>query len=178
MRTDPVILPWRGTFPSLDPTVFVAPGACVIGDVVIGAGSSIWFGSVVRGDVHEIRIGCRSNIQDGTVIHVSRGKSGTLIGDDVLVGHGCIIHACTLQSRSFVGMGATVMDFAIVESGAMVAAGSLVPQGRRIPSGELWGGSPARKMRDLTSEEIDFTLSQCARYSALGQEYRDMIAGL
>ncbi|NKD77171.1 gamma carbonic anhydrase family protein [Haematospirillum sp. H1815] len=178
MQTNPIILPWRGVAPVLDPTVFVAPGASVIGDVVIGAGSSVWFGAVVRGDVHQIRIGCRSNIQDGTVVHVSRGKSGTAIGDDVLVGHNCIIHACTLQSRSFIGMGAVVMDFAVVESGAMVAAGALVPQGRRIPSGELWGGSPARKMRDLTPDETDFIVSQCAHYSALGKEYREMIVSL
>ena len=174
----PVILPWRGVMPTLDPTVFVAPGACVIGDVVMGAGSSVWFGSVVRGDVHEIRIGERSNIQDGTVIHVSRAKAGTYIGDDVLVGHSCTIHACTLESRSFVGIGAVILDQAVVESGAMVAAGALVPERRRIPSGELWAGCPARKMRDLTDEEQTFTVSQCARYAAMAAEYREMIAAL
>jgi len=176
MTTTPIILPWRGTAPSLHETAFVAPGASVIGDVVVGAESSIWFGCVVRGDVHEIRIGARSNIQDGTVIHVTKGRFGTYIGDDVLIGHNATIHACTLESGAFIGMGATILDGAVVEGGAMVAAGAMVTPGKRVKRGELWAGSPAKKMRDLSEDEMAFFISQCAHYAALAREYRDMLA--
>lgn len=171
----PIILPWKGVRPTLHDTVFVAPGATVIGDTHIGADSSIWFGCVVRGDVHEIRIGARTNVQDGTVIHVSKGKFGTYIGDDVLIGHGCVIHACTLESGSFIGMGATVLDGAVVESGAMVAAGATVTPGKRVPRGELWAGAPAKKFRDLSPEEMDGFIRQCAHYAELASDYRAML---
>lgn len=177
MTQFPIILPWKGVRPTIDPAAFVAPGATVIGDTHIGADSSIWFGCTVRGDVHEIRIGARSNVQDGTVIHVSKGKFGTYIGDDVLIGHGCVIHACTLKSGCFVGMGATVLDGVVVESGAMIAAGATVTPGKRVPRGELWAGAPARKFRDLTPEEMDGFIRQCAGYSELAADYRAMLAG-
>ncbi|SIS74942.1 gamma carbonic anhydrase family protein [Insolitispirillum peregrinum] len=172
---NPIILPWRGVEPAIADTAFVAPGAAVIGDVEIGAGSSIWFGCVVRGDVHEIRIGERSNIQDGTVIHVSKGKFGTYIGDDVLVGHGCVIHACTLESGSFVGMGATVLDGAVVESGGMLAAGATLTPGKRLPRGELWAGAPAKKLRDLSEDEMAGFIRQCAGYAELAEEYKTQL---
>lgn len=177
MTAAPIILPWQGVLPTLDPSVFVAPGASVIGDVVIGAQSSVWFGCVVRGDVHEIRIGARTNVQDGTVIHVSKGKFGTYIGDDVLIGHNCTIHACTLESGSFIGMGATVLDGAVVEGGAMVAAGALISPGKRVPRGELWAGNPARKLRDLRPEEMDFFIRQCAHYAETAAEYKRAVSG-
>jgi len=107
----------------------------------------------LRGDVHSIRIGARSNIQDGSVIHVSYKTHPTIIGDDVLVGHNATIHGCTLENGSFVGMGATVLDGSVVETGAMLAAGALLAPNKRVKSGELWAGNPARKMRDLTPEE-------------------------
>src|SRR5580693_6024893 len=137
----PIILAYRGVMPKIDPTAFIAPGAVIIGDVEIGPETSIWFGCVLRGDVNVIRIGARTNIQDGTVIHVASGLqparmgagSGipeggypTIIGDDVTVGHMALLHACTLADNSFVGMRATVMDGCVVESFAMLAAGALL----------------------------------------------------
>jgi carbonic anhydrase/acetyltransferase-like protein (isoleucine patch superfamily) len=166
-----VILPFKGVVPQIAATAFVAPTASVIGDVVIGAGSSIWFGTVVRGDVHEIRIGERTNIQDGTVVHVTRGKFGTYIGSGITIGHGAILHACTLEDDCFIGMGATVMDGAVVESGAMVAAGALVTPGKRVKKGELWAGSPAKFLRPLTEAEVAFFPQSAAGYVDLAAEY-------
>ncbi|MCG8492636.1 MAG: gamma carbonic anhydrase family protein [Sneathiellales bacterium] len=169
------ILPFKGTTPKLHESVFVAPSADVIGDVEIDEGSSIWFNCVVRGDVNYIRIGKRSNIQDGTVIHVSNGTHPTIIGDDVLVGHNCIIHGCTLENGSFVGMGATVLDGAVVESGGMVAAGALLTPNKRVPSGQLWGGTPAKYIRDLTEEQQKNLTSGANHYAGLAQVYKSEI---
>ena len=167
-----IILPYRDVVPTIADDVFVAPGAVVIGDTVIGAGTGIWFGCVVRGDVNEIRIGARTNIQDGTVIHVTGGGHGTYIGDDVTVGHLALLHACTVESGGFIGMRACVMDGAVVESGAMVAAGSLVTPGKRVPAGQLWSGSPARHMRDLTDDEKAYIPRSADHYAQLAQAYR------
>ena len=120
------LLPYQGIWPQIDPQAFIAPTAVIIGDVHIGAYTGIWYGCVVRGDVHQIRIGSYTNIQDGTVIHVTQGGQGTHIGNHITVGHMSLIHDCTLESGCFVGMKACVMDYARVESGAMVAAGALV----------------------------------------------------
>ncbi|WP_288900777.1 gamma carbonic anhydrase family protein [uncultured Sneathiella sp.] len=166
------IIPFKGVTPEIAEDAFIAPSADVIGDVVIGEKSSIWFNCVVRGDVHSIRIGKRSNIQDGTVIHVSGGTHSTTIGDDVLVGHNCLIHGCTLENGSFVGMGAVILDGVVVESGAMVAAGALVTPGKRVPSGELWGGSPAKCLRKLTEEQQANLTGGAKHYAELGQTYR------
>lgn len=166
-----VILPFKGAVPKIAATAFIAPTAAVIGDVVIGAGSSIWFATVVRGDVHEIRIGERTNIQDGTVVHVTRGKSGTYIGSGITIGHGAILHACTLGDDCFIGMGATVMDGVVVESGAMVAAGALVTPGKRVKAGELWAGSPAKFLRPLSDAEIAFFPQSAQGYVDLAAEY-------
>ncbi len=172
----PIILPYRGVWPTIDPDAFIAPGAVVIGDVVIGAGSGIWFGCVVRGDVHEIRIGRDTNIQDGSVVHVSKGTFGTYIGDGITIGHKALIHACTLETGCFIGMGATVMDGGVVEAGAMVAAGALVTPGKRVTGGTLWAGSPARPKRDLTPDDTDGWPAQAAHYAALGREYSAALA--
>ncbi len=173
MVVDPIVMPFKGVLPTLGEDVFIAPGAAVIGDVQIGAGSSVWFSTVVRGDVHEIRIGARTNIQDGTVVHVTGGKLGTYIGDDVTIGHKALLHACTLRNGCFVGMGATVMDGAVVEESAMVAAGALVTPGKVVASGELWAGSPARFMRKLSREEMDYFPVSAAKYAALAKTYLD-----
>jgi carbonic anhydrase/acetyltransferase-like protein (isoleucine patch superfamily) len=141
--------------PRIHPSAFVAPGAVVVGDVEIGPESGIWYGCVVRGDVNAVRIGARTNIQDGTVIHVSGLGQGTFIGDEVTVGHMALVHACTVESRAFVGMKSCVMDGAHVEGGAMVAAGALVTPGKRVPSGEVWGGNPARRLREVRPEELE-----------------------
>ncbi len=174
----PLIIPFAGKTPIIAADAFIAPNATVIGDVVIGAGSSIWYGCILRGDYNVIRIGARSNIQDGCVVHIDSRTSGTIIGDDVTVGHMCLIHACTLESGSFVGNKATVMDGAVVESGAMVAAGALVAPGKRVPAGEIWGGTPARKMRDLTPEQRATLTLTAKAYAAFAQEHRAACAGL
>ncbi|MFO1112810.1 MAG: gamma carbonic anhydrase family protein [Rhodospirillales bacterium] len=167
------LLPYRGIRPRLALRVFIAPGASVIGDVEIGAEASIWFGCVVRGDVNVVRIGERTNIQDGTVIHVAKEGQGTFIGADITVGHMALLHACTLEDGAFVGMRATVMDDALVESGAMVAAGALITPGKRVRRGELWAGSPAKKIRELTDADRLAMAKLAPRYVALAADYLD-----
>ena len=162
---------YLGRKPDTTRAAFVARNATVIGDVRLGPLSSVWYGCVLRGDVHEIRVGERSNIQDGTIVHCTRGKFGCYIGSDVTIGHGVILHACTLQDNCFVGMGATVMDGAVIESGAMVAAGALVTPGKVVRKGELWGGSPAKCLRQLSEEELAFFPVSAANYAALGWDY-------
>ncbi len=166
------ILPFEGISPKFDESVFIAPGANVIGDVEIGSESSIWFGCTIRGDVNCIRIGARTNIQDNSVIHVATGRYGTYIGDDVTVGHTALLHACEIRSGAFIGMQACVMDGAVVEEGAMVAAGALVTPGKIISSGELWGGRPARFMRSITDEELEYFKKSATLYADLAQKYK------
>ena len=167
-----MILPYKKVLPSIDGTAFVAETAVVIGDVEIGEDSGIWFGCVVRGDVNVIRIGKRTNIQDGTIIHVASRGQGTFIGDDITVGHMAVLHACTLESGCFIGMKACVMDGAYVESQAMVAAGALVTPGKRVKRGQLWAGSPAKYLRDLTAAELAFFPESATHYAGLAREYR------
>jgi carbonic anhydrase/acetyltransferase-like protein (isoleucine patch superfamily) len=171
-----LILPYGNHVPVIHPRAFIAPTATVIGDVELGDSASLWFNVVVRGDDEPIRIGARSNIQDGTVVHVSSRVSGTYIGADVTIGHLALIHACTLQDGSFVGMGAIVLDEAVVETGAMVAAGAMVTPGKVVKSGELWAGRPARKLRDMSEEEIAYGREIIAHYVKRGQEYADILA--
>ena len=166
------ILPYRAIWPRVASDAFVPESATVVGDAWIGAEASLWFGVVVRGDVNIVRIGARTNIQDGTVIHVSRNGQGTHIGEDVTVGHLALLHDCTLQDACFVGMQACVMDGAVVESGAMVAAGALVTPGKRVAAGELWAGRPAKVTRMLTEQEGAEILASAARYVGLAAEYR------
>ncbi len=157
--------------PVVDPGSFLAETAVLIGDVVIGPECGIWYGCVLRGDVNEIRVGRRVNIQDGTVVHVASKGQGTYIHDGVTIGHQALVHACTLEEGSFVGMQACVMDDVLVERTAMVAAGALVTPGKRIPAGQLWGGRPARYMRDLTAEELAANRAQADYYWRLAQTY-------
>ncbi|MCE2509873.1 MAG: gamma carbonic anhydrase family protein [Alphaproteobacteria bacterium] len=166
-----LMLPYKNRMPKIAGDAFIAPTATVVGDVEIGARSSIWFGVVIRGDVNEIRIGERTNVQDNTVIHVTRNGLGTYIGSGVTIGHMALLHACTLEDGSFIGMGAKLMDGVVVESGAMVAAGALVTMGKRVKAGELWAGYPARCVRKLTREEADFLPDTNAHYAKLGAEY-------
>jgi len=163
-----------GKEPIINKDVFVAPSAAVIGDVEIGHGSSIWYGSVLRGDVNSIRIGSGSNIQDNSLVHVAKTNiSGkvlpTIIGSNVTVGHSAILHACTIEDEAFVGMGATLLDGVVVEKHSMVGAGSLVKQNTRIPSGEVWVGNPAKFLRKLTEEEIAFISQSATNYFNLAQ---------
>jgi len=174
-----ILLPFAGYQPKLAPDAFIAETAVLLGDVVIGAGSSIWYGSVLRADGNLLRIGARTNIQDGTVIHVNHQEDGgrgahgfsTIIGDDVTVGHMAMLHACTLEDGAFVGMKACVMDGAVVEGGGMVAAGALVTPGKRVKKGELWAGSPAKLMRPLRAEEIAYFPESARYYAEVAQRY-------
>ena len=181
----PLILPFHGILPKIHPTAFIAPGAVIIGDVEIGAESSVWFGCVIRGDVNKVRIGARTNIQDGTVIHVASGDQPvsahskipldgypTLIGDDVTVGHMVLLHACTVESRGFVGMKSTVMDGAKIGGNAMLATGALLTPGKSIPSGELWAGSPAKLFKKLTEDDLAQFDLRTNQYVKLAAEYR------
>ena len=147
------LFPFEGRLPVVHPTAFVAPTAVVIGDVEIGEGASVWYGCVLRGDTNSIRVGPRSNIQDGTIVHVNAGRQSTAIGAEVTVGHAAIVHACTLLDRAFVGMGATVLDDAVIEEGGVLAAGSVLPPGKRIGRLELWVGNPAKLVRVLAEGE-------------------------
>lgn len=166
-----MILKYRDWTPKLDPSVFVADTARVVGNVEIGPRCGIWYGVVVRGDVHEIRIGAETNIQDGTVVHCTRGRWGTYIGKGVTVGHAAVLHGCTIEDGAFIGMQACVMDGAVVESGAMVAAGALVTPGKRVKAGELWAGSPAKMLRPVSPEEAADIPASAQRYANLAAEY-------
>lgn len=163
----------EGVRPTVAEDAWVAPDAAVIGDVWLGSRSTVWFGALLRGDTNRIRIGARTNIQDLSVLHVNPGAGWEcIIGDDVTVGHRAIVHACTLHDGAFVGMGATVLDGAVIESGGMLAAGGLLTPGKRLPAGELWGGAPARKMRDIPPAERAVRDDTARRYAELGQRYR------
>lgn len=168
----PIILPYNGIMPTIARDAFIAPGAVVIGDVVIGSKTNVWFGCVIRGDVNTIRIGERTNIQDGTVVHVTRKTGPTVIGSGITIGHQALIHAATLEDDCFVGMGATAMDFAVVKSGGMLAAGAVLTPGKTVPAGEIWAGNPAKLFRPLKDEEKAFIPVSAQNYVELGEEYR------
>lgn len=165
------ILPYKNLFPSIAPDAFIAPNAMIIGDVHIGSQAGIWFGCVVRGDVAPVKIGARTNIQDGTVIHTSRYEGPTIIGSGVTVGHKAILHACTLEDDCFVGMGSILMDKVVVERGGMVAAGALVTPGKRVKAGQIWAGNPAKYFRDMTDAEKAYIAESAANYVTHVEEY-------
>jgi gamma-carbonic anhydrase len=168
----PIILPYKGIYPKIANDAFIAAGVVIIGDVEIGSETNIWFGCVIRGDVNYIRIGERTNIQDGTVIHVTRKTGPTIIGSGITIGHSCLLHACTLEDDSFIGMHATVMDGVVVQKNAMVAAGALVTYNKVIATNEIWAGNPAKKLRDMKQEEIDYIKISSENYCRLADEYR------
>ncbi len=176
VRLLPYLLPYRDQRPRLAPDAFAAPGAVLIGDVLVGAQASVWFGCVVRGDVCHVRLGARTNLQDGCIIHVSRAGLATLVGVDVTIGHGCIVHACTLEDRSFVGMGSVILDGARIESLGMLGAGSLLAPGKCIRARELWLGRPARFVRNLTEAELEDNAERTHHYVELAAEYRTALA--
>ena len=164
---------WEGVVPTIAEDAWIAPTASVIGDVRLGTRSSVWFGCVLRGDTNSITVGARSNVQDGTVVHVNAGPEwACVIGDDVTIGHAAIVHACRLHHRAFVGMGATVLDGAVIEEGGMLAAGALLTPGKRIGRQELWAGVPARKLRDMPDEERAGLDHNAAHYVELAARYR------
>jgi carbonic anhydrase/acetyltransferase-like protein (isoleucine patch superfamily) len=149
-----MISPFRGKVPQVHPSAFIAESADVIGDVVIGVEASVWFNCVVRGDVFYIRIGDRTNVQDGTVIHVTNGRHATILEDKVTVGHNATLHGCYVETGSLIGIGAILMDDVRVGERSLVAAGSLLTPGMKIPARSLVMGAPARVKRPLTDEEV------------------------
>jgi carbonic anhydrase/acetyltransferase-like protein (isoleucine patch superfamily) len=154
------IVPFNGKSPRIHDSAFIAPGCTIIGDVEIGADSSIWYNCVLRGDTIGIVIGKRSNIQDGSVLHGDPARPGDpdgsplVIGDDALIGHMVMLHGCTIEDRGFVGLGAIAMNKAVIASDSMLAAGAMLTEGKRMAQRELWGGRPARKMRDLDDAAV------------------------
>ena len=166
-----MLRPFRGIVPSVDPSAYVDLSAQVIGDVHIGAESSIWMNVVIRGDVHRIRIGARTNVQDGTVVHVQGGTHPTTIGDEVTIGHGAIVHGCTIEDRCLIGMGAILLNGVNVGSESIVAAGSLVPEGFEVPPRSLVMGSPAKVRRELTDADAAAIRVYAANYVANRLDY-------
>jgi carbonic anhydrase/acetyltransferase-like protein (isoleucine patch superfamily) len=160
-----------GRRPALGQGVYLAPNATVIGDVSLGDDSSVWFGCVVRGDVFPIRIGARTNIQDGSVIHVTGGQHNTTLGDDVTVGHMALLHGCTIGSRVLVGMGSIVLDGATLEDECILAAGSLVAPGVKIPARTLARGRPAKPVRALEEKDLAWVREAGAHYVQCARIY-------
>ena len=167
-----LIVPFKGFVPKVASSAFIAPNATLIGDVEIAAHASIWFGVILRGDGPGIRIGENSNLQDGTVVHIASRGLMTTVGRDVTVGHMALLHACEVQDGAFIGMHSTVLDGAVVESQAMVAAGAVVTPRKIVRAGELWAGTPAVKMRDITERDLANFKRSVAGYVKLAQAYR------
>lgn len=169
---------YQGRHPAFHETAYIDPAATVIGAVKIGAKSSLWPMTVARGDVNFIEIGARTNIQDGSVLHVthdgpySQGGYPLIVGDDVTVGHNVTLHACTVEDACLIGMGSIVMDGAVIGSGAIVGAGALVPPGKKLEGGYLWLGSPVRRARALRAEERESILYSAGHYTRLAEKHR------
>lgn len=168
------ILPFRDHRPLLEERVFVAPTAVVIGQVKLGAGASVWYQTVVRGDVHSIEIGARTNLQDGTVVHVSSGEHFTRVGEDCTIGHRAIIHGCIIGNRVLVGMGAIVLDGAVIGDDCIIGAGSVVTPGTKVPAGSMVIGTPGRVVRPLREQELAFLPRSAARYVETAAEHMAM----
>lgn len=168
-----LIKPYKGIFPNIHPTVYLSENAVIIGDVFIDEDSSVWYGTVIRGDVNYIKIGKRTNIQDNCVVHVTHHTHPTLIGDDVTVGHRAVLHGCILKNRILVGMGAVVMDGVEVEDYVLIGAGALLTPGKKIPSGVLVAGVPAKIIRDLKLEEIKLIEESSKNYVAYKNSYME-----
>ncbi|HEX7137622.1 MAG TPA: gamma carbonic anhydrase family protein [Vicinamibacterales bacterium] len=166
-----MLRPYRGTAPRVHPSAFIDESAQVIGDVEIGEESSVWMCAVLRGDVHSIRVGRRTNIQDGTVVHVMTGTHATQIGDKVTIGHGAIVHGCTIEDHCLIGMGAILLDGVQVGSGSIVAAGTLLVEGMKVPPRSLVMGSPGKVRRLLTQAEVANILAYADHYVQYRLDY-------
>lgn len=167
----PELIDFEGHFPSLGDDVFVASGAAVIGRVTLGAGSSVWYNTVIRGDVCPITIGERTNIQDLSIIHVTSGAHPTVIGDDVTIGHGATIHGCEIEDRCLIGMGSIILDGAVIGAQSLIAAGALIPPGMNVPSGSLVMGSPGKIKRELSTQERQSIEASAHHYVELAQRH-------
>ena len=166
--------------PRIAPSAWIAPGAIVVGNVTIGSESSIWYNAVVRGDSNAVRIGARTNVQDGVVLHTMRGPEGTgslTIGDDVSIGHNAVVHGATIEDGCLIGMNATVLSGAIVGAGSLVAAGALVPEGMRVPPGSLIVGVPGRIVRELGDADRAAVADNSAAYAAYTDAHRAATRG-
>ena len=168
-----MLRPYRGQRPDIHPTAFIDQSAQVIGDVSVGEASSVWMNVVLRGDVHRIRIGSRTNIQDGTVVHVMRGTHPTTIGDEVTIGHGALIHGCTIEPRCLIGMGAIALNGAVIGADSIVAAGTLITEGFVVPPRSMVMGSPGRVRRALTDAEVASILDYAERYVGYRLDYME-----
>ena len=167
-----MIAPFRGHTPLIDPSAYVTDSAIVVGDVTVGPETSLWFHAVVRGDVFPIRIGARTNVQDHATIHVLGGRASATIGDEVTIGHGAIVHGCTVGNRTLIGMGAIVLDGAEIGDECLIGAGAVVTPGVRIAPGQLVLGSPARATRPLTATERASLVTSAVNYARVAAEYR------
>lgn len=174
---DKMILPYRGKAPVIDPTVFLAPMAAVIGDVTIGAGSSVWFGAVVRGDFQPITIGQNTNIQDNATIHVMRDVP-VHIGNNVLIGHNVVVHCSRVGDNTLIGMGSIVMGYSEIGENVVIGAGTFLPQHKKIPSNSLVFGNPAQIVRALRDDEIEALQEAAENYANLGVEYKRIVEEL
>ena len=170
----PVILPVKGISPTIPNSCFVAPNATIVGDVEIGEECSIWFNAVLRGDVNSIRMGDKVNIQDGAVVHCTYQKTKAIMGNNISVGHNALVHGCTIEDNVLIGMGAIVMDHAVVETNALVAAGAVVLENTIVESGWIYAGVPAKKVKQLNQEEIERLIRDTAkRYVKYMDWYRN-----
>src|ERR1700752_711455 len=162
----------RGRMPKIDASAYIDPQAVVIGDVTIGEFSSVWLCTVIRGDVHWIRIGKRTNIQDGCVLHVMKDTHPLILGDAVTIGHGVVLHGCTIESRCLIGMGSIILNGAKIGTGSIVAAGTLVPEGTEVPPGSLFMGHPGKFRRALTDADQDSIDNYAQRYVEYKESYK------
>src|SRR5262245_56098926 len=167
-----IIRAYAGVWPRIHPDAWIAPGAVVVGDVEIGADSSVWYGSVLRGDVHSIRIGARSNLQDGCILHVTRDRFACRLGDEVTVGHRAVVHGCTVGDGALIGIGAIVLDGAEVGAGALIGAGAVVTPGAKIPERWIALGVPARPVRELTAGEVEEQRARTLAYVDTARRHR------
>ena len=166
-----MLLPYKGKRPKLHETVYVEASARIIGDVIIGAYASVWFNAVVRGDVNYIRIGERTNVQDNSVLHVTKDVYPLIIGSDVTIGHNAVLHGCIVKDRCLIGMGSIILDDAEIGEDTIVGAGALVTEGAKVPPGSLILGAPARVVRKLSGEEVEGILTAAKNYLEYTQNY-------
>ncbi len=166
-----MILPYKGTEPTLGEDVYVAPNATIVGQAKLGARCSVWFGAVIRGDVNTIEIGENTNIQDNAVVHVTGGTGPTVIGNNVTIGHGAIIHACTIDDNVLIGMGSVILDNAVIGEETLIGAGAVVTPRTKIPPRSLVVGSPAKVLRGLATEEIEGIKRNGRRYLQVATDY-------
>lgn len=172
-----MILPHHGKWPAIHETAWVAPSADLIGEVSLGADSSVWFGVVIRGDVNTITIGDRTNIQDNSTLHVTRKTAKLVIGDDVTVGHQALLHGCQVGNRVLIGMGAIILDNAVIPDDSYVGAGALVTKNKTFPPGHLILGSPAQAVRPLEPKELEFLKKSAHHYVGDASEYKAYVRG-